>query len=208
MVKRITFFLVFLIAVISCGQRKTDKSISTSSYKKVTEEPSLKEYAELIEYKKHGDTITIVSTDKFLYYPFGSFNSAVEFEDKYDLKMDKQVESSYPDGDTTQAKRDIYKYIINNSYIKFLLYEDQKKLEVLSGKIYDKNICLVNGVKLGIDKENLIHMFVRNINQEDIENVNVVELESGLTGIWHYYTFKDNILIFFCFDSDYQLPKD
>ena len=150
----------------------------------------------LYDYKISGDTLTLVASSKFLYYPFGLFNNDKDLKKKYVnilYKVDKE--------DRTIS------YLIHvDSYVKFFYDIDKKTFEIVYARILDSNLILTNGTKNGMTKKELFNnFFVAPLDK--IDKIKILKLESTVTGIWHYYKFDKDVLVSFYLDTDYQIDK-
>ena len=148
---------------------------------------------QLIEYRISGDTLILVSTDKFLYYPFGVYNDLKKLKNQY-LNLYKEK-----GGESYLANRD--------SYVKFFYDEDKKAFEIVYAKISDPSFKLVNGTRTGMTKKELFDKYFLT-PPGNMDKIKILELQSGLMGIWHYYQFDKDVLASFVLDTDYQLDKN
>ncbi len=106
----------------------------------------------------------------------------------------------------TQRRKDM-PYVVNaNSYIKFFYDTDKDLFELVYGKISNPNFVMTNGIKIGMTKKQLFDTYFKE-SIDKIDSINVLTVESALLGIWHYYTFENNILVSICLDTDYQIDK-
>ncbi len=94
---------------------------------------------ELYNYKITGDTLTLVASTRFLYYPFGLFNNSKELKRKF-------VNIQY------KEKGDLSYLIYTDSYVKFFYHVDKKTFEIVYAKITGPNLQLTNGTKTGMTK--------------------------------------------------------
>lgn len=211
MIKRILLLWIISGSFVSYAQvqQRINKALQISDYSKVDLKSSNNRDTDLIESKIIGDTLCIVSTSPFLYYPLGVYNSIDNFSKNYGLTMDEKTEYDYSYNDSTTDKTVIYRLSFGNSFIKFLKDDEKNKLEIVSGKVKNKEIYLTNGITIRINiSNNFIKKFITDINSDQIKSINIVKMVSGLTGIWHYYFFKGDTLNYFYFDTDYQVTKE
>ena len=118
----------------------------------------------LTEYRVSGDTLILVSTDKFLYYPFGVFNNLGKLKDQYpSLYKEKQ-------GVSYLAKAD--------SYVKFFYDDDKKTFEIVYAKISDPNFKLTNGTRTGMTKKELFGKYFVT-PPDNLDKIKILELESA-----------------------------
>lgn len=123
MTKNILLGILVAHLLLGCkGQpEKRKDSLAVESTQTSIESPSsgIEDDFEIIEYSIAGDTLRIVSTSNFLYYPFGCYVGAEEFLERY-LFMKKSEEQGSFIGDTPVSKIALYRFSFNNSYVKFL----------------------------------------------------------------------------------------
>ncbi|NOS94399.1 MAG: hypothetical protein HOP30_20995 [Cyclobacteriaceae bacterium] len=152
-----------------------------------------KESLELNDYNFTDDTLKLVASTKFLYYPFGEFHHVKELKKNF-------INVQYTE------KEGLPYVIAANSYIKFFYDVDKDSFELVYAKISNPNFVMTNGIKIGMTKKELFDTyFTEAIDKMD--SIKVLTVESALVGIWHYYTFEKNILVSICLDTDYQLNK-
>lgn len=205
-------YLLFIVTIFFSGcsrNLKKDNSINKdnpdSTQTKINS--SALESNGFIESRIKSDTLLIVSTNEFLYYPFGIYSNIEDIRNQYSFNVKISYNDEYPFKDTTTNKLRVYKINFKNSFVKFTK-GDNNNMEIVSARVLDKELHLSNGVKVGITKKDFINQLSLKEEQHQLNKINIVELESGLTGIWHYYFFKNDTLSYFIIDSDFQLEKD
>jgi hypothetical protein len=151
------------------------------------------------------DTLKIVSVNGFFYYPLGKFHDSTAL--KNSLKSLNFKKEYVPDETSTSGKTLLYRFYNANSFVKYFYQPDTEEYEIVSGKITDQSLVLLNGTKIGMDKNDFFDLYFTKAVHNTARKINVVEFISGLEGIWHYYTFKDDKLAGIYFDTDYQLDK-
>jgi hypothetical protein len=147
----------------------------------------------LIDYKLSTDTLTLISTSDFLYYPFGVFNDVNALKKEYPKLFNYKNEFPYLSS--------------GDSYVKFFFNDDKRRLETVYARIINPEIRLRNGIVTGMSKDEVLTKFF-NSKPDNTDDLKVLKLESGLLGMWHYYTFDKNVLKSIYFDTDYQLDKN
>jgi len=150
----------------------------------------------------HSDTLEIVSTSPTTYYPYGNFSNIKELLDRYSF-LKVETESQLPYKDSTMLPDTIYILSSNGNQLKLFREPELKLLQIVSGKIINREIPQLNEVSVGMSKVDFIHSYFSKL-PEGYENINVVEMEAALTGIWHYYNFRQDKLINIIYISDYQ----
>lgn len=146
----------------------------------------------LIDYNFSADTLNLILTSDFLYYPFGVY------------KNHEGLKKDYP---KLYSLRNGFSYLTyGDSYAKFFFDDDKTKLETVYALVTSSQFRLTNGIRTGMSKKEVMTKFFISM-PDNLDNISVLRLESGLVGIWHYYKFDNDILISICFDTDYQLEK-
>ena len=180
-------------------RENNDQAISVLSDSKDVE---IKPLGGILEKTVKDDTLTIVSTDDLLFYPFGLHYTTEDFIGSNKAFTQKQVLK-------TNNSETLQKLIHEASYL--LLIPDKRVggqkdiMEIVSGRIADSKVELLNGIKIGCSKNKFENILFDN-KEEDYSSVNVFKLQSGLDGIHHLYRFNDNKLVSIEFVSNYQFP--
>jgi hypothetical protein len=203
MKEKITIMFVILLSLGCSNNRsknyKAEKTISIDSLIYYSKDKDI----EIIRMK--GDTLNLVTTNPFAYYPFGKFHNVNDFKNSlgaFEVASEKQ----YANNDTTLDLRELYNLSFNHSKIKVLAGPENSTIEIVSGIIIDGDIKLRNGFEIGITKDAVFDsLFIK--KPDNYSRINTIELESGLLGIWHYYKFNNDILMTISFDTDYQFKK-
>jgi hypothetical protein len=155
------------------------------------------------------DTLKIVSTADELYNPFGKFRSVACFELKYRHLFNKVPEYFRLHLDKNDT---LFRMTIGSSFVKMFdidSTEDEdatNRMEIISAKINDPKIVFANGVRIGLTKKRFLGLFFKKSN--GLENITTIVLESGITGIWHYYYFEKDILKGIRIRTDFQINQD
>ncbi|MDD3893277.1 MAG: hypothetical protein PHE03_13345 [Bacteroidales bacterium] len=140
---------------------------------------------EMIESSIKQDTLSIVSTADYLYYPF---NKTVE-PALYFSNVKSEI----------QNNNGIYLLDYKNSFLRLVLSDETGILEIVEGKIVDENILLNDYIHVNMSKSDFASYFGLQLDN----TIHVVEMVSGLLGIWHYYYFKNDVLDCIYIKSDY-----
>jgi|GEM_PF-895906 len=155
---------------------------------------------ELVEYHVRADTLQLVSTSDFLFHPFGRLATIQEFQRQNPAWSFQKVT------DPADAAAVLYRCAYNNSWLKLFADGEKKALEIVAGHVTTLEAPLANRVVVGMSKREFFATFLRQPSTLEAGS-RVVELESGLDGIRHYYTFQQDKLTSIDFDSDYQFSK-
>ncbi|UYZ62621.1 hypothetical protein [Hymenobacter weizhouensis] len=156
---------------------------------------------ELVSYQVAADTLQLVSTSNFLYYPFGRYSAISAFKAKNPLFT--FVKETDPTDNTVNLYRGIY----DNNFIKLFLDDEKGALEVVSGRVNDSKIRLNEGILVGMKKREFFSRIFKKPSIIEKADIKVVELISGLEGIHHYYTFRNDTLARIDFNTNYQFNK-
>jgi len=151
------------------------------------------------------DTLKFITTDLIAYFPLGKFENIEELANKFKI-INIDEEFQYPNNDSTMQGFTLYNLIFKNSRIKVFVSTGKVQVNIVSGVIADNNITLTNSIEVGQSKSEVIRKFYSRL-PDNYEEINVIELDSGLEGIWHYYNFNNNLLTSIKFDTDYQFKK-
>lgn len=219
------FYIVFvLVIIISCTNKNRRLSDITSDavnhinmINKDTIQSIYTDFAldGVVNITMEHDTLKIAATSKFPAYPFGEYETITEFSNAVKSFFNLASEElAYPYNDSIVNY--IWRYSRGKSYIKALdnsTFNEEELIDVyielVSGKIYDENIVLVNGIKLGMSKKQILNLFLGNASMDYITNdINVIELISAFLSFRHYYIFEEDQLKTIFFDSDYIYDKD
>jgi len=191
-------------------QMKKDTISDTVVFQKqdiftVSEDSLFYELAEQM-FIKNPRTLQILTDGNLTYYPFGVFKSIKDFQNKYShFKEEKE----FIKADT------VYKFLYKESFIKVhyngnvevitdRLYGDE--LNIVSGRIVNKEIQLIEEVRVGISKNNLLQKFFSNeiMSMYDFSNVDTLINSSSADGIEQHYIFINDILKEIIMKSDYE----
>ena len=152
---------------------------------------------QLVEISLSKDTLTVVSGDRNLYYPFGRSQKIGSF-----IK-DKRYTISF---EVAEDETRLYRLRFGKSFIKIFKDTDSELFELVSGKIIDQGIVLTNGVSVGITRDELLKKVFQKIIPL-MRDIRVIVLSSAADGVWHYYTFENERLIQISFDTDVVYNK-
>lgn len=195
---KIVFFLFIIPLMISCSTKKELNKSSQVFLENNYEDlkMAIKEDVEVIKVSFVKDTMHLVLTNSYLFYPFGEYKDFNLFYNDFSKTKDINIDSTF----------NIFKIIkmrINKSCVIFIENFETGKLEIFSGQIYDPDYKLVYGVQVGMSKKDFFLLFF-NYLPKKMELITVVKFESGLDGILHYYSFENNKLHSIKLNSDYS----
>lgn len=152
--------------------------------------------------KSSGDTLSIVTCSEYVYSPFGIIKDKSEF--KSSLLKNFSVTNRTDSMDVGKFEFNILK--LNTSKLIFFFDNDpeaSKHSDLFKGEIHDNEVQFVNGVKIGMSKEEFYKVFFDNFPNDLLRKYKYFVLESCIQDIKHTYSFEDNKLqsIYFITDS-------
>lgn len=148
------------------------------------------------------DTLKIFTLSDYINYPLGKYRKIKAVEKKFPF-MKMRVEYDYSYGEQNK----LYRFYYNNSFFK-LYYDDYANtLEIVSAKIVDKDIKLLDGISTGIPKRKFLSKISVKLSQNQISNTRVIKLQSGLDNLCHYYTFENDTLKTIYIDNVYYFNE-
>ena len=200
---KLNFYCVFISLLICCSrpiEAQQDKNLNLS-----IDVDSIKSFAKkeqkVVAIRISNDTLCIVSTNKALYYPFGSYSN---FADYYSKSLQNSEYEYAIDSAFNLFK--IIKVHSENSELEFIENNETNKLELLTGHISDDSFCLFNGIKIGMNRTDLLLKFFTHTPIEIMDKP-VIELKSGVDGVWYYFNFSKETLNKIDIETDYILSK-
>ena len=139
------------------------------------------------------DTLKLVTCAEFVYSPFGQLNN------KSDLPTSNlknfEILNRLDKIDVTEIE---FQILTLNSSRLILFFENDpeasKHSYIFKGEIKDSNVNFIDGIKIGMTKENFIKTFFDSFPNELMTKYNFIVFESCVEDITHTYSFKDNKL--------------
>ena len=149
------------------------------------------------------DTLKIRASSEFLFYPFGRFHNISSLtksisKPKLVRLAKRSLESNLP----MEADVSIVLVILAGDTVGVFEDDERNRVEIAKGLIVNQSFELKKGIKVGMKKKDFLLRIFRTIPHFDIKGIKVVELISTLDGMWHYYTFSNNILKSIEFKTD------
>ena len=138
------------------------------------------------------DTFNIVVCSDFSFYPFGKLKDTSDIkltELKKFIKADTLIK--FPNDHKILCHKLNYN---GNNLILWLDKDAESSTHsyILNGEISDDSIKLVNGVKIGMTKEDFVSIAFENFPKTLFDRYNVFIFETCVTSLSHIYTFKNN----------------
>lgn len=214
-------FILGFLACSSC-QLKSDKSANKASSEAKPRSLSVSNPADtlklypflrrqfrtdgnkdLIVIRCQNDTLKIVTTGWFFYYPFGKIGN--EDTLKKAFRDYQYVDEIQREGQTDSTK--LYRFNKEGSFVKFVKSDENKSFEIVSAVINNSEMVFVNGIKVGMSKSDFYRTYFKKNIDNELPGINVVEVITGLDGMWHYYTFSEGRLSQIKLTTDYLLDQ-
>lgn len=174
----------------SCKKKNGADSVETSS--SVT--GSIK-ISDLIERKDLGDTLKIVTTDDIGCFPFGK------------LPLSQDISQYF--GGYIWARTGADQFYVTNDRNKIEFYMDSELdvNQITGGEINDPDLMFVNNFHVGTPVKDILKYF--RIRSTDLApKYSVVMLETGITGMTHFYQIHNSRIQRIIFKTDYEFTED
>jgi len=162
-------------------------------------------------------TLVVLTDNDLTYFPLGVFKNVEDFRKKYShFKEEKQIIVREFDGFIDTAYKFLYKesfikihYKILNEFVCDRFYGEE--LNIVSGRITNKEIQLVGNICIGMSKNDLLKKFFSDgvLSMYDFSKVDILINSSSPGDIGQSYIFVNNILKEIIMESDYDwIPFD
>jgi len=138
--------------------------------------------------KVYTDTMTVISLSRSVIYPFGEWTSVEQYITGNQLSWYRdQGYRHYYDSMEVSVNR-MRRY--DDSYIDLYYSIWTKKVELLGGYIADPDVTLVNGLKVGMAKDDVFRVFFKRYPRSYTSDIAVLKVISGAGEVAEIYTFK------------------
>lgn len=138
--------------------------------------------------KVYTDTMTVYSLAGYIIYPFGEWGSVEQYITDNQLSWYRDIGyKKYYDSMEVSVNR-LRRY--DDSYIDVYYSIWTKKVEVLGGYIIDKEVQLVNGLHVGMSKDDVFNVFFKRYPKSYTSDVAVLKVISGAGEVAEIYTFR------------------
>ena len=142
--------------------------------------------------KAYTDTMTVYSLSEYVIYPIGKWETVEEYITKCQLQWYREI--GYKQYfDSMEVSVNTLKRI-DGTFIDIYRAIWTGRVEVLDGKIYDKEVVLANGIHVGMTKEEVFNVLFRKFPQSYIADISVLKVVSGANEVGQIYTFKGDRL--------------
>ena len=192
--------------LFSCGlaqnnDKKKEKILAVNYLESIANE-SFK--LNSIEFLK--DTILIVSENEIWYYPFGEYTNFKKFQEQY---LEKQLKEPKIDYTKLKSGSEVINIRNKNTFVKLIETEifrkEGQRLEIVSANINDADFEFVNGIKIGMNKKDLL-LKIFSIVPEELKKTPVIKIVSAVDFIEYYFIFsEDNTVKNITIITDYVL---
>ena len=152
--------------------------------------------------KVYADTMTVYSLARQVIYPLGEWDSIEYF--MTDNQLHWYRESSYRRYlDSIEVSINRIKRL-DDSYLDFFYSIWTRKVELLGGRINDSEVVLVNGLHVGMAKDDVFKVFFKKYPKSYTADVQVLKIISGANEVAEIYTFKGQKLRHIKFETAYK----
>jgi hypothetical protein len=138
--------------------------------------------------KVYTDTMTVYSLAGYVIYPLGEWSSVEQYITDNQLSWYRDIGyKKYYDSMEVSVNR-MRRY--DDSYIDMYYSIWTKKVELLGGYITDKEVKLVNGLHVGMSKDDVFKVFFKKYPKSYTSDVTVLKVISGAGEVAEIYTFR------------------
>ena len=138
--------------------------------------------------KVYTDTMTVYSLAGYVIYPLGEWSSVEQYITDNQLSWYRDIGyKKYYDSMEVSVNR-MRRY--DDSYIDMYYSIWTKKVELLGGYITDKEVKLVNGLHVGMSKDEVFKVFFKQYPKSYTSDVTVLKVISGAGEVAEIYTFR------------------
>ena len=142
--------------------------------------------------KAYTDTMTVYSLSEYVIYPIGKWETVEEYITKCQLQWYREI--GYKQYfDSMEVSVNTLKRI-DGTFIDIYRAIWTGRVEVLDGKIYDKEVVLANGIHVGMTKEEVFNVLFRKFPQSYIADISVLKEVSGANEVGQIYTLNGDRL--------------
>ena len=142
--------------------------------------------------KVYTDTMTVYSLSEYVIYPIGKWETVEEYITSCQLQWYREIGyKKYFDSmevSVNTLKR------IDGTFIDLYRAIWTARVEVLDGKIFDKEVVLANGIHVGMTKEEVFNVLFRKFPRSYVADISVLKVVSGANEVGQIYTFKGDRL--------------
>lgn len=158
---------------------------------------------EISEAHQKQDTLSFIVMNRNVFYPFGRLKAIAKLRSMFphfDVRNELQR-------DSLTGNNTLTRFYTKKSFLKFVKSDDTGLYEIVSGRIYDGEVVLYSKISIGMPMEVFLNLFFSKRINKFTENTKVIELVSGVDGVWQRYQFKDHFLSSIKIDTDYTFDQ-
>ena len=178
----------FLIAaLVLCGSMPMSQQVASRAKAMRMMNFSRPEY-QIKDIKVYADTMTVYSLARYVIYPFGEWTSVEQYITDNELHWYRDIGyKKYYDSMEVSVNR---LRRVDDSYIDMYYSIWTKQVELLGGYVADPEITLVNGLHVGMSKDDVFKVFFKKYPKSYTSDVLVLKVVSGAGEVAEIYTFK------------------
>lgn len=152
--------------------------------------------------KVYTDTMTVYSLANYIIYPFGEWSSVEQYITDNQLSWYRDIGyKKYYDSMEVSVNR---MRRTDDSYIDLYYSIWTKKVELLGGYISDPEVKLVNGLHVGMSKDDVFKVFFKKYPKSYTSDVMVLKVISGAGEVAEIYTFRGQKLRHIKIETSYK----
>lgn len=138
--------------------------------------------------KVYADTMTLYSLSNYVIYPLGEWPSVEQYITDNQLSWYREIGyKKYFDSMEVSVNR---MSRVDGTYVDMYYSIWTNKVELLAGYISDKEVSLVNGIRVGMNKDDVMRVFFKKFPKSYTSDVLVLKVISGAGEVAEIYTFK------------------
>ncbi len=152
--------------------------------------------------KVYTDTMTVYSLANYILYRFGEWSSVEQYITDNQLSWYRDIGyKKYYDSMEVSVNR---MRRTDDSYIDLYYSIWTKKVELLGGYISDPEVKLVNGLHVGMSKDDVFKVFFKKYPKSYTSDVMVLKVISGAGEVAEIYTFRGQKLRHIKIETSYK----
>ena len=179
--------ILTIAALLLCGSMAMSQQVASRAKAMRMMNFSRPEYM-IKDIKVYTDTMTIYSLAGYVIYPLGEWSSVEQYITDNKLSWYRDIGyKNYFDSMEVSVNR-MRRY--DDSYVDMYYSIWTKKVELLGGYITDKEVQLVNGLHVGMSKDDVFKVFFKKYPKSYTADVTVLKVVSGAGEVAEIYTFR------------------
>lgn len=152
--------------------------------------------------KVYADTMTVYALARQVIYPLGEWDSIEYFMTDNQLHWYRESDyRHYLDSMEVSVNR---LRRLDNSYLDLFYSIWTRKVELLGGQINDAEVKLINGLHVGMSKDDVFKVYFKKYPKSYTADVQVLKVISGANEVAEIYTFKGQKLRHIKFETAYK----